>query len=117
MRLLLDECVPRPLKRDLVGHQVSTVPDMGWSSKRNSELLGLVRAHRFDAFLTVDQNVSFQQNLQAAQGQLNQLKDKLNKLGSNGGGDMDMPDFKPNQQKTKTFGLSAILLIEGMEQQ
>ena len=66
MRLLLDECVPRPLKRDLVGHQVSTVPEMGWSSKRNSELLGLVRAHRFDAFLTVDQNVSFQQNLQAA---------------------------------------------------
>ena len=66
MRLLLDECVPRPLKRDLVGHQVSTVPEMGWSSKRNSELLGLVRAHRFDAFLTVDQNLSFQQNLQAA---------------------------------------------------
>jgi hypothetical protein len=44
-----------------------------------------------------------QQNLQAAQGQLNQLKDKLNKLGSNGGGDMDMPDFKPNNQKTKSF--------------
>lgn len=44
-----------------------------------------------------------QQNLQAAQSQLNQLKDKLNKLGSSGGGDMDMPDFKPNHQKTKTF--------------
>src|SRR5881409_3238457 len=66
MRLLLDECVPRPLKRDLVGHQVSTVAEMGWSSKRNSELLGLVREHRFDAFLTVDQNLSFPQNLQAA---------------------------------------------------
>jgi len=44
-----------------------------------------------------------QQNLQAAQSQLNTLKDKLNKLGSNGGGDVDMPNFKPNQQKTKTF--------------
>jgi hypothetical protein len=44
-----------------------------------------------------------QQNLQAAQSQLNTLKDKLNKLGSNGGGDPDMPNFKPNQQKTKTF--------------
>ena len=66
MRLLLDECVPRPLKRDLVGHQVSTVAEMGWSSKRNSELLTLVRAQAFDAFLTVDQNLSFQQNLLSA---------------------------------------------------
>ena len=44
-----------------------------------------------------------QQNLQAAQAQLNTLKDKLNKLGGNGSGDMEMPDFKPNNQKTKSF--------------
>jgi hypothetical protein len=44
-----------------------------------------------------------QQNLQAAQSQLNQLKDKVNKLGGNGSGDMDMPDFKPNNQRTKSF--------------
>jgi hypothetical protein len=43
-----------------------------------------------------------QQNLQAAQAQLNTLKDKLNQLGG-GSGDMDMPDFKPNNQKTKSF--------------
>ncbi len=51
-----------------------------------------------------------QQNIQQAQAQLSQLKDKLNKLGGGGSGDMDMPDlpagqagFKPNNQKTKTF--------------
>ena len=44
-----------------------------------------------------------QQNLQAAQAQLNTLKDKLNKLGGSGSSDMDMPDFKPNTQRTKTF--------------
>jgi hypothetical protein len=44
---------------------------------------------------------SFQQNFQEAQGQLSQFKDKLNQLG--GGGGLDMPDFKPNHQKTKTF--------------
>jgi hypothetical protein len=44
-----------------------------------------------------------QQNLQAAQSQLNQLKDKVNKLGGSDGGDMDMPDFKPNNQRTKSF--------------
>jgi hypothetical protein len=44
-----------------------------------------------------------QQNLQAAQSQLNQLKDKMNKLGGSSSGDMEMPDFKPNNQRTKSF--------------
>lgn len=44
-----------------------------------------------------------QQTLQNAQGQLNTLKDKLNKLGGSGGGDLDMPEFKPNNQRTKSF--------------
>jgi hypothetical protein len=43
-----------------------------------------------------------QQNLQAAQAQLGQLKEKINKWGSSGG-DVDMPNFKPNNQKTKSF--------------
>ncbi|WP_153797439.1 hypothetical protein [Foetidibacter luteolus] len=43
-----------------------------------------------------------QQQVQAAQGQLNKLKDKLNKLGG-GSSDDAMPDFKPNGQKTKSF--------------
>jgi hypothetical protein len=66
MRLLLDECVPRPIKRDLVGHDVHHVVDMGWSSKRNGELLRLMVAERFEALLTVDQNLEFQQNLRAS---------------------------------------------------
>ncbi|HEX2846324.1 MAG TPA: hypothetical protein VHN59_07230 [Chitinophagaceae bacterium] len=46
----------------------------------------------------------FSQNMQQAQAQLNQLKDKLGKLGNSGGGDMDMPEgFKPNEQRTKSF--------------
>ena len=60
---MLDECVPRPLKRDLVGHDVWTVAEMGWSSKRNGELLKLMLAERFAALLTVDQNLEFQQNV------------------------------------------------------
>jgi hypothetical protein len=66
MRLLLDECVPRPLLRDLVAHDVHHVVDMGWSSKRNGELLKLMVGERFQAFLTVDRNLPFQQNLQAS---------------------------------------------------
>lgn len=45
-----------------------------------------------------------QQNLQEAQSQLTQLKDKLLKGGIPGsGGEIEMPDFKPNSQKTKSF--------------
>ncbi|MEK6768889.1 MAG: DUF5615 family PIN-like protein, partial [Gemmatimonadota bacterium] len=42
MRLLLDECVPRPLKHDLAGHEVAHVRDLGWSGKRNGEILRLM---------------------------------------------------------------------------
>ena len=66
MRLLLDECVPRPLLRDLTGIDAQHVVDRGWSSKRNGELLKLMVADGFEAFLTVDQDFPFQQNLQAA---------------------------------------------------
>jgi hypothetical protein len=66
MLLLLDECVPRPLKRDLIGHDVRHVSEMGWSSKRNGELLQLMLAAQFDALLTVDQNLEFQQNVRAS---------------------------------------------------
>ena len=66
MRVLLDECVPRRLRRELPGHQVSTVHEMGWAGKKNGELLQLMVANSFEVFLTVDQNLRFQQNLQAA---------------------------------------------------
>ncbi len=66
MRILLDECVPRRLRRELPGHDVHTVPEMGWSGKKNGELLRLMAAHGFDVLLTVDQGIRHQQNLQAA---------------------------------------------------
>lgn len=66
MRLLLDECMPRTLKPDLVVHNVEHVVDMGWSSKRNGELLKLMVAERFETLLTVDQNIEFQQNVRGA---------------------------------------------------
>ena len=66
MRLLLDECVPRPLLHHLTGHDVHHVVDMAWSSKRNGELLELMLAQRFEALLTVDQNLPFQQNVRSS---------------------------------------------------
>lgn len=61
MRLLLDECVPARLRKALPLHQVSTVPQEGWSGVKNGQLLALA-ATRFDAFITVDKNLPYQQN-------------------------------------------------------
>jgi hypothetical protein len=66
MRILLDECVPRRLRRELAGHDVRTVPEMGWSGKKNGELLMLMTTQGFEVLLTADQGLRNQQNLQAA---------------------------------------------------
>ena len=61
MRLLLDECVPARLSRALPSHQVSTVVREGWSGIKNGKLSALA-AERFDALITVDKNLPYQQN-------------------------------------------------------
>jgi PIN like domain len=66
MRLLLDECVPRPLKRELTDYEVRTVVEMGWAGKKNGELLKLMMEESFTILLTTDQNLRYQQNLQQA---------------------------------------------------
>jgi predicted nuclease of predicted toxin-antitoxin system len=62
MRILLDECVPARLARDLSSHEVRTVPQVGWASKENGELLSLASG-QFDVFLTTDQKLSYQQSV------------------------------------------------------
>ena len=62
MSLLLDESVPVKLRRSLPGHEVRTVVEMGWSGVKNAKLLALA-AQAFDAFVTVDKNLPYQQNL------------------------------------------------------
>ena len=63
MKILLDECVPWPLARLLRDHECSTPKRMGWGGISNGVLL----AHAedlFDLFITSDQNLRYQQNLQ-----------------------------------------------------
>ena len=62
MRVLLDECLPKRLKRELVGHEVRTVPEAGWAGRKNGELLRLA-AGEYDVFITVDRNLVFQQKV------------------------------------------------------
>ena len=62
MKVFLDECVDWRLARDIVGHDVKTARQMGWTTIANGELLTRASEH-FDVFVTVDRNLSFQQNL------------------------------------------------------
>jgi predicted nuclease of predicted toxin-antitoxin system len=64
MRLLLDESVPAKLRKSLPQHEVRTVVEMGWSGVKNGRLLALA-AEKFEAFITVDKNLAYQQNLAA----------------------------------------------------
>lgn len=65
MRVLLDESVPRQLAPLLEGHSVSTVPREGWAGVTNGELLRLA-SQGFDALVTGDRNLEYQQNLAAS---------------------------------------------------
>jgi len=64
MKVLIDECAPRALKKHLInhGHECRTVQEAGWSGKQNGELLSFAEA-TFDVFVTVDTNLLYQQNL------------------------------------------------------
>jgi hypothetical protein len=62
VRILLDECVDWRLSRAILGHDVKSARQMGWIAVKNGELLALA-SERFDVFVTVDWNLSFQQNV------------------------------------------------------
>lgn len=79
MKVFLDECVDRRLARHIVGHDVQTARDMGWLTIKNGELLRLVAA-QFDAFVTVDRNLAFQQNVAALPIAVLVLRAKSNRL-------------------------------------
>jgi hypothetical protein len=62
MRLLLDENLPKRLKQDLTEHEVYTAADKGWAGVSNGKLLALMTEGNFDALLTFDKNLQYQQN-------------------------------------------------------
>jgi hypothetical protein len=64
MKILIDECLPKKLKKSLEKYEVSTVPEAGWASKKNGELLRLM-TDVFDVFITVDSNLQYQQHLKS----------------------------------------------------
>ena len=62
MKVLFDHGTPAPLRRALTGHAVSTVHETNWTELDNGALLKAAETH-FDALITTDRNLRYQQNL------------------------------------------------------
>ena len=62
MKILFDHGTPAPLRRALAGHTVSTAYEMGWTELDNGALLKAAETD-FEALITADQNLRYQQNL------------------------------------------------------
>ncbi len=63
MKVLLDECVPRPFGKQLPDYECHDGRSAGFGGKKNGELLASAEAAGFDVLLTVDQSIPYQQNL------------------------------------------------------
>ncbi|HEX5081722.1 MAG TPA: DUF5615 family PIN-like protein [Blastocatellia bacterium] len=61
MKLLLDECMPRRLKKLLAPHEAFTVEDAGYKGMKNGRLLRAASGN-YDVLITVDRNIPNQQN-------------------------------------------------------
>ena len=67
MKVLFDQGAPAPLRDHLPQHAVDTLAEKGWSDKDNGALLDLAEQAGYDALLTTDQNLRYQQNLTGRQ--------------------------------------------------
>jgi hypothetical protein len=63
VKILFDQGTPVPLRRSLPEHGISTAFERGWHILQNGELLNAGEAEGFDAIITTDQNIRYQQNL------------------------------------------------------
>jgi len=65
MKLLLDENLPHDLRHFLPGHEVMTVAYLGWQGIENGALLTKAATNGFDAPITKDAGMQYEQNLAA----------------------------------------------------
>lgn len=62
MRILLDENLPKRLKKNFPDHEIYTIREKAWNGKKNGELMSLLKAADFHILMTFDKNLPFQQN-------------------------------------------------------
>lgn len=80
MRILLDENLDWRLKRSLPGHSVESVARLGWAGLQNGQLLRSAIASGFEALVTMDGNMVYQQDLSAYSISVLVLRARTNRL-------------------------------------
>ena len=96
MKILLDECVTKRLKKHLEEFEVYTVRELGLSGIKNGKLMAYCVEKNFDILLTIDKNLMYQQNLEKYPATiivLNCLTSKLEEL------ETFLPSFKSQVEK------------------
>jgi hypothetical protein len=63
VKILLDHCVPKRLRREITGHAVTRAIEMGWERLQNGALLDAAEDADFEVLLTVDRNIPHQQRM------------------------------------------------------
>jgi len=79
MKVLLDENLDWRLGRDLPGHEVASVPKIGWAGVKNGELLRRANG-AYDVLITMDKGIYHQQNLSGLRLAIIALRAKTNRL-------------------------------------
>jgi hypothetical protein len=63
VRIIFDQGTPVPLRQLLAPHSIATAYELGWSTLKNGDLLRCAEEHGFEALVTTDTNLRYQQNL------------------------------------------------------
>jgi hypothetical protein len=79
MRILLDECIPRNLKKE-ASEDCRSVPEEGWAGKKNGEWLTVAERAGFPVLITIDRGIEYQQNLKPRSIAVVMIRTKSNRL-------------------------------------
>lgn len=80
MQILIDECIDERLRNFLPGHNCQTARYAGLAGFKNGALLTAAEGARFDVLLTVDQGMTYQQNLRGRKIAIVVFRAKSNRL-------------------------------------
>jgi predicted nuclease of predicted toxin-antitoxin system len=80
VKVLLDEHLPFALRKYLTGHEIYTVRYLSWSGVTNGKLLALAASHGFDALVTRDTQMLYQQNARLLPCSIIVIRPRTNRL-------------------------------------